>query len=179
MKQLLQSISTRERTMLAALIIVGLLIWASLLNTRWEASADTLKAASQDVKKQKVWIDSAPHFYAQLDQVLKKLDPAQMLDGTGLSSYIDSYAREHKLKHEMTTPVVKSGQLYERASMRVSLRNISFEELIKLQIELDTKRPYIAVEAIALVANRADPRLLNARLNLTAITILSDTKSGT
>ena len=178
MRQVLQNISKRERVMLGALVVVCLLIWASVLATRWEASAAQLREARKTVTQQKVWLDSAPLFQAQFDQSMAKLDPEAMLDGTALSAFVDSYAREHKLKHEMTTPSVKSGKLYARATMRVTLRNISLEELIRLQIALDAKRPYIAVKAVALTANRADPRLLNARLNLTSLTIRPEANPG-
>jgi len=178
MTRFLQNISIRERVMLGALVVICLLIWASILSSRWEESAETLANARKTVKQQKVWLDSEPLFQAQLDQSLALLDPDAMLDGTALSAYIDSYAREHKLKHEMTTPAIQSSKLYSSASMRVTLRNITLDELIRFQIELDAKRPYIAVEAIALAANRADPRLLNARLNLTSLTIHSDAAPG-
>lgn len=171
MNRILLNISKRERLMLGALSLVCLLIWASILSSRWEASAEKLNKARKVVKQQAVWLDSEALFQAQLDQSIDRLDPEAMLDATALSAYIDSYAREHKLKHEMTTPAVKSGKLYSRAAMRVTLRNVTLEELIRLQIELNRKRPYIAVKTIALVANRTDPRRLNARLNLSSLTI--------
>ncbi|MDQ8193704.1 hypothetical protein QEH59_04675 [Coraliomargarita sp. SDUM461004] len=173
MIRILQNISSRERTMLAAVIFVCLLIWLSSLASRWDLSKQTLQDANKQIRQQKVWLENAPLFQAQFDQNMSRFDTKQMLGGTELSTFIDSYARKNKLKYEMTPPAVKSGKLYSKASMRVSLSNISLEDLIKLQIELDSKRPYIAVETIALVANRSDPRLLNARLNLTSLSIHS------
>jgi hypothetical protein len=155
---------------------VCLLIWLSTLASRWEESGEQLRDAQKTVRQQKIWLDSSPLFQAQFDQSMSRLDVNQMLGGTELSTFIDSYAREHKLNYELTTPAVNSGKLYSKASMRITLRNISLEDLIKFQIELDAKRPYIAVEAIALVANRSDPRLLNARLNLSSLAIHTDSQ---
>ncbi|MGZ0655278.1 hypothetical protein ACWPKO_13310 [Coraliomargarita sp. W4R53] len=171
MIRIIQSISTRERVMLSAFVIVCLLIWLSSLVSRWEVSGEELRNAQKEVRQQNVWLKSSPLFQAQFDQAMSRLDSDQMLGSTELSTFVDSYAREHKLKYEMTPPSVSSGKLYSKAFIRVTLRNISLEDLIQFQIELDSKRPYIAVEAIALVANRADPRLLNARLNLSSLAI--------
>ena len=171
MIRILQSISSRERTMLGAVVIVCLLVWLSTLSTRWQLSSKEVRDAQKTVRQQKIWLDSQPLFQAQFDQAMDQLDTTQMLDGTELSTFIDSYAREHKLKYELSPPAVSSGKLYSKTSMRVSLRNIPLEKLVKFQIELDSKRPYIAVEAVALTANRSDPRLLNARFNLSSLAI--------
>jgi type II secretory pathway component PulM len=174
MIRILQSISARERTMLGAVVIVCLLIWLSSLISRAEITNEQLHDAQKTIRQQNIWLESGPIFQAQFDQAVSQIDATKMLGGTELSTFIDSYARKNKLKYEMTTPSVRSGKLYSKASMRVSLNNIPLEDLIKFQIELNAKRPYITVEAIALLANRSDPRLLTARLNLSSLAIHSD-----
>jgi hypothetical protein len=171
MIQILQSISTRERVMLSAFLFVCLLIWGSSLLSRWDETGDALKDARRSLAEQKIWLDNAPLFQAQLDNALDRLDPAEMLEANELTAFVDSYAREHKLKHELSAPAVKAGEVYSQSSIRVSFRNITLEQLIQFQIAAQAKHPYIAVEALALVANRADPRLLNARLNLSSMVV--------
>ncbi len=171
MIKMLQSISTRERVMLGAFIIVCLLIWGSSLLDRWETSADELREARKTVKQQQIWIDSEPMFQKQLDTTMSGLDASQMLDATELTAFVDSYAREKKLKHEMSNPQINSGKLYTRSSIRITFRNISLQELVQFQLEVNARQPYIAMDGLALAANRADPRLLNARISLTALRV--------
>lgn len=174
MIRILQSISTRERVMLAAFVVVALLIWGSLLLERWERTGDDLGEVRREVAQQQIWIDSADLFQAQLDQALTQLETDRMLDGSDLTAFVDTYAREKKLTHEMGSPQVQRGNLFTQTSLRITFRNISLEELIQFQLEVDQRRPYLTVEAIALAANRADPRLINARLNLNAILVTPD-----
>jgi hypothetical protein len=174
MIRILQSISTRERVMLTAFVVVALLIWASLLSGRWETNGNDLREARREVAQQQIWIDSAALFQAQLDQTLTQLDSTRMLDGSDLTAFVDTYAREKMLTHEMSSPQVQRGNLFTQTSLRITFRNISLEELIQFQLAVDQRRPYLTVEAIALAANRADPRLINARLNLNAILVTPD-----
>lgn len=171
MIKMLQSISVRERVMLGAFIIVMLLIWGSSLLDRWETTGDELSDVRKEVKQQKIWIDSEPMFQAQLNDTMAGLDTVEMMDANELTAFVDSYAREHQLKHEMSNPTVKSGKIYTRSTIRVTLRNISLKSLIEFQLQVNAKQPYISMDALALAANRADPRLLNARISLTALMV--------
>jgi len=174
MIRILQSISTRERVMLTAFVVAALLIWVSLLFERWETTGRDLGEVRREVAQQQIWIDSADLFQTQLDQALTRLDADQMLDGSDLTAFVDTYARANKLTHEMGSPQIEQGNLFTQTSLRITFRNISLEELIQFQMEVDQRRPYLTVEAIALAANRADPRLINARLNLNAILVTPD-----
>lgn len=171
MMKIIQSLNRRERLMLFAFIVVCLLIWASSLARRWESSGEILAEARSAVEQQAIWLQSEPLFQAQLEETLARLDAERMRDGNELTAFIDSYAREHDLKHELSAPRVTRGKVSSRATVTVTLRNASLEALIALQLALDAERPYIAVEGLALSANRADPRLFNARLTLTSLVV--------
>lgn len=173
MIRIIQSLSVRERVMLLAFIIVCLLIWASSLSKRWEASGEVLREARKTVKQQEIWLKSEPLFQAQLEQTLARLDADKMLNGRELTALVDSYAREHQLKHDIGALQDKKGSVYSRATITVSFRNISLKDLVELQLHLDKQRPYVAVEGMAITANRTDPRLLNAKLRLTSLSVNS------
>ncbi len=171
MIRIIQSLSVRERVMLFAFLVVCLLIWASSLSKRWEASGEVLREARKEVKQQEIWLKSEPLFQAQLEQTLSRLDTEKMLNGRELTAFVDSYARDHQLKHDIGALKTKDGPVYSRSSITVSFRNISLESLVAFQLELEKQRPYIAMEGLAVSANRADPRLLNARISLTSLSV--------
>lgn len=171
MIRILQSISTREKTMLVAFIIVCLLIWASSLSRRWEDTSTTLSAAQRDLRQQQVWISNAPQFESRLQQVLSHLDPAKTLSAEDLVSLVDTLSRQAKLRHELATPQTRQGTLFNSNTLRVSFRNITLEDLVTFELQIREHFPYTTLSGLALSANQADPRLLNARLEITSFEI--------
>lgn len=171
MIRIIQNISARERFMLSAFLIVMLLLWSSSLWTRWSETSDNLRQVEHTLSQQNVWLDNSLIFESQMRSVLSKIDRSEMLNANQLAGFIDTYARDNNLRHELGTPAVGSGTVYRTTNLRVTFRNVDLRQLIELHLALNEKRPYIAVEAIALTANRADPRLLNARLMLSSIEI--------
>lgn len=167
----LLSISGRERLLLGSLLSVCLLLWGSFILRRWTQTSETLSEAKNKAEAQEIWLENEPIIRARLEKAVQNLDSERMLETRELIALVDGYARKHRLRHELSTPTVTSGKLLSRATLRVTLRDTTLEELIRLQLFLADQRPYVALDGIALTANRADPRLLDARLQLTAITI--------
>lgn len=171
MIRILQNISGRERLLLGSFLAVMLLIWASSLLGRWERSGEILREARTTVGKQEVWLENAPLLEAKLEETLADLDASRMLDGADLAALVDSYARANDLNHELGEPATEEGKLFSRTTVRATFRNVPLEKLLRLHLHLAERRPYVAVETLGLVANRADPRLLNARFDLSAIEV--------
>jgi|GEM_PF-3472537 len=168
---LLTNISARERILLGAFLIVMLLIWGGSLLDRRETSGEQLREARKEVEQQRIWLESSSLFETQLSETLDGLDPAEMMDGSALSALVDSFARDNELRYELSEPSTTDAGVYSRSSVRVTFRNVPLNTLLRLNLMLSAKRPYLAAEAIALAANRADPRLLNARIDLAAIQV--------
>jgi len=178
MIQLLINLSGRERLMLASFLVVMILLWGSSLLARWERASVTLGEARSEIRQQNVWIENAGLFEEKLQEVLAQVDPAKMMDGAALSAFVDSFARTNDLRYEITAPSSEQNSIFTESSLRATFRNVSLEKLVELQLLLRAERPYVAAESIALVANRADPRLLNARLSLNAILVDADRASS-
>lgn len=171
---LLTNLSARERTMLGSFLVVMILLWGSTLMARWDKTSAILAEARKEIRQQDVWIENSTLFEEKLQSVLDQVDPAKMMDGAALSAFVDSFARTNDLRYEITAPSSKQSSIFTESSLRATFRNISLEKLVELQLLLRSNRPYLAAESIALVANRADPRLINARLSLSAILVDAD-----
>lgn len=178
MIQILTNISGRERLLLGSFLTVMLLLWASSLLARWDATSEVLSEARKEIRQQNVWLESADLFEEKLRTVLDRVDPEEMMDGAGLSAFVDSFARENDLRYEIGTPSVEESAIFTRASLRATFRNIPLEKLVELQLLLRAKRPYLTAESIALAANRADPRLINARVVLSSFLVETGPASG-
>lgn len=171
MIRILLIMSVRERVMLAAFIAVCLLIWATKLSDRWTETSQELNLARREAQLQKTWLDNSAFFQAQLDRSMSRVEADRMLSPNQLSALVDSYAREHELRHELPNPTVTAGTVFSRATLRMNFRNISFHDLLRFHFFILEHHPYVALEGVAIIPNRADPRLLNARLRMSAIQI--------
>jgi len=165
---MLSRISTRERTMLVALVLVGFLIWLSILWRRWESVSLQLRKTTLEFEQQAVWLDDADRFGRELGETLSLLDPEATFDADGLVALIDTLSRSGGLKHELTTPSTIEREVFLEHTLRVGIRNAPLARLIDFERSLQTRHPYAAIEDFSLTAGKTDPRLLNARLTVTS-----------
>jgi hypothetical protein len=171
MIRILKQISARERIMLAAFIIICLLVWGSMLWDRWDATGLRLDAAQRETRIQETWLGNESFLQTQLDRSLARFEMNKMLSEAGLTALVDRYSRENDLRHDLSQASVESGRLFTTATLRVNFRNATLDELARFYLFLENQFPYVTLEGVALVPNRADLRLLNARMRLSAIQI--------
>jgi hypothetical protein len=162
----LSRISTRERTMLAALLLVGGMIWLSVLLRHWDAISKQHRKARNELDQQAVWLADADRFDRELKETLSHLDPTSTLDAAALVALIDSMARNGGLKLDLGTPETTEREVFLQHTLRVGIKNAPLARLIDFERGLRTNFPYAAVEDVTLTANKTDPRLLNARLTV-------------
>lgn len=171
-------ISARERTMLAALVLVGFMIWLSGLWRRWEAVSLLHRKAKVELGQQAVWLDNADLFKQQLEETLAELDPESTFDGAELVALIDGLAREGGVKHDLGSSTAVEQELFLQHTLKVGIKNAPMERLIGFERALSGHYPYAALEDFSITANKSDPRLLNARMTITAYELKSkDTKA--
>lgn len=171
MIRILLNMSARERLMLGALVTVCLLIWTSRFSDRWSETEQALNTARREAEIQRTWLGNSAFLETQLGQSMSRVDTGRMLSANGLTALVDAYAREHDLRHELSSPTVTPGVVYSQATLRMNFRNLSLHDLLRFHFHLLDRHPYVALEGVAILPNRADPRLLNVRLRLSAIQI--------
>ena len=164
----LARVSTRERTMLASLVLIGFMIWLSALWRNWEIVSIQHRKARHELDKQAVWLNDAARFERELGETLSRLDPESTLNADALVALIDGMARNGKLKHDLGTPGTVERKVFLQHTLRVGIKNVPLTRLIDFERSLRTNHPYAALEDFSITANRADPRLLNARLTVTS-----------
>jgi len=161
-------ISPRERTMLAALVLVGCMIWLSALWRNWETVSNQHRKVRHELDKQAVWLGDAARFERELNETLSQLDPESTLDADALVALIDGMARQGKLKHDLGTPGTVEQKIFLQHTLRVGIKNAPLTRLIDFERGLRTNHPYASLEDFSITANKTDPRLLNARLTVTS-----------
>lgn len=167
----LPRMSRREQIMLSALLMVGALIWISSLWDRWDSVHSGLQTAQREASLQQVWLRNEPFLRQQLRQTLETINSSDTLSETALIALVDTYSRQRGLTQEISNPVVTRGEIYSRTELRLTFRNMPMEELVRFHLFLEDRHPYVSLEGIALTPNRADMRLLNVRMRLSALRI--------
>lgn len=170
----LSRISLRERTMLAALIVVGFLIWFSSLLKNWDEVTNRHRRAKNELSQQGVWLADAERFEQELSDALDQLDTDKTLDASELVALIDELSRSCSLKHDLGTPVTSERELFLQHTLKVVIKNAPLRKLIEFEQGLSTNHPYATLEEFSIHANKADPRLLNARLTISAYQLASE-----
>ncbi len=162
----LSRISTRERTMLAALVLVGFMIWLSALWRDWEAVGRRYRKAQQELGKQAAWLGDADRFGREMNETLSLIDPGSALDAAALVALVDGMARGDGLSLDLGTPETIGQELFLQHALRIGVKNAPLPKLIEFERGLRAHYPYAALDDFSITANKADPRLLNARLTV-------------
>lgn len=170
----LSRISTRELTMLAALVLVGFMIWLSSLWRHWDVAGKQLRKARQELAQQAAWLGDSDRFARELGETLSQLDPESTLDADELVALIDGAARDTGMKYELSAVATVEQSLFLQHTLRVGIKNTPLVRLIDFERTLRTNHPYAALEDFSITANKADPRLLNARLTITSYQLKRD-----
>ncbi len=166
--KLIGKLSPRERLMGLLFVVAALLIWGSFLLERRDAVRLTIDSSRQELAMQRVWLQNSQAIESNLQAALNAIDNDRTLPATELVGLIDRLAREQNLRHELSAPLTDHGDIFSQHSVRVTLRNLTLPQLVRLEQTLHTYYPYISLEQISITANRADPSLLNANLTISA-----------
>lgn len=165
---ILGRMSARERTMLGALIVVGLLIWGSGLWRMHDDLSALQASAERELAQQEAWLGNAEQIERELAVERERIDTASSLDSAGVVASVDAMARAHGLTYELGTPVTTEDKLLRWHTLRIGIRNARLPDLIRLDRSIRARYPYLALDELSITANRADPRLMSVRLTVSA-----------
>ncbi len=162
-------LNTRERIMLIAFIGVCLAFWWSEWSKGWSAVGEDLRSVREELSVQEVWLAGDAQFRQQLRTLLDQVRVENTLNASELAALVDGMARKENLRHDLTNPETREEGMLRRHSLALSIRNAPLDKLIVLVETIRDAHPYLSLDHISIHANRADPRLLNARLSISAL----------
>jgi hypothetical protein len=150
----------REKLLLVAFCAIGVVIWAANFSDRanrfWRAQRGTTAALNE----QEGYLKNQKEIEAQAQKAASQLVPEKTLDGTRLFTTISQLATEaglsSKLREDPPALPVVSGQLSIN-TLRFTLNNVDWEPLTKFYLALHERSPYIVLQQVQLMANRANP----------------------
>jgi hypothetical protein len=105
-------------------------------------------------------------------QAVKNLDPAKTLDDTKLVGELSALAREQNLKFTNDAPQTERTGQFAVHTVQLSLQRAEWEALKRFYYALAGRSPYLGVTQFSVVADRANPALLNASLQVSSVEIV-------
>lgn len=167
-RKFFQTLSLRERILLAVFFWAGLIVWATatIKSLLREYASDT--SLRRQLALQESWLERKPEIIARLATIKEQFDPTRTYNGVQLAAKVDQLARDHNLDREVTSPESQTSEAFTIHSVRLQLRRAQISDLIYLDQALQQERPYLALESFQLAANSRDPNYLEATFQIVA-----------
>ena len=168
MKRFFLGRSGREKILLLAFAGIAAVVW--LLGTLGRTRAMWLERNSLQAEQetQRMWLANRPAIEQRAAEAVRRLEPAQTLNGTRLVGELNKLATQAGLSAEV------SGQRTERTtqfafhSAQVSFRRVELGALARFYEALSTRSPYVGLEQMTLTVDRGAPGQINASFRVVA-----------
>jgi hypothetical protein len=162
----------REKVLIVALLTIATVWWLQDFAGRVGDFLSEQRSTSLELSDQTEWLSHQDQIFASAKQSASKLDPSRTFDETRLATTVSGLARDAGL--ENTT----SGDAQNERSGQFSIHTIGFTvsktdwgSLEHFYLSLQKYAPYIGIEGLSIVADRANPTLLNASLKISSVEI--------
>jgi hypothetical protein len=170
----LSRFSPREKMWLLSLLGIVLLLWGLSLNNRCRLFLQNWETTATQIKGYKYWISNASTIRANLDHVLKWIDPQKTLTGTQFAGKAEDIARNTRLTYSMTSPKTREGDIFDAHTLQLRCENATLDSLIDFEDRIHAEKPYMGLEKVKLGASEYNPSLVEADFDLIALQLKTD-----
>jgi hypothetical protein len=162
----------REKLLLVAFVALGALLWFSSFSKRAARTLQAHRTLTNELAQQHEWLTNRDAIEAGAVQAVKNLDPARTLDDTRLVGDLSALARENKLRFTNDTPQTEQTGQFAIHTVQITLQRASYEDLRHFYEAIVRRSPYMGIEQVSFIADRANPALLNAALRVSSVEII-------
>lgn len=164
----------REKLLLVAFVVIGVLWWFSAFSTRLGTFWRDQRKTTADLAVQTEWIKNQEMIERTAKATAGRLEAAKTLNGNQLVTTVSRLAAEAGLKNTNTsgnTVTMPAGQ-FAVHSQEYVIRNVEWEPLGVFYKALQDRSPYIAIERFILAAASPDSPQLTLSLKVTSVEIV-------
>lgn len=166
-RQLYNTLSIRERYLVALIVWVVLLVWLLGILDDFRATWTSFSLNSQLLESFEDTIAQADEAQLLLETARQGLEGDKTFSAAQLVGRLDSIARENEVSSfDISTPSTQETQLFSRHNVRMTIKRGRVAELIRFDQAVKRHSPYIALADFQLSANKRDPRFLDAVFEL-------------
>jgi len=163
----------REKLLLVVFFLFAVLLWLSSFTGRAQRFIRAAHTTTTTLKEQALWLANRNAIEASAQKAASRLDAARTLDGTRLLAEVSNMARDAGLKSTTSgeSQDVSNGQ-FAIHSLQFNVSKADWPTFMTFYIALRDRSPYIGIEQFSLLADRANPALLNASLRISSVEIV-------
>lgn len=174
-RQFFFSLSLRERLLLTAFIWVLVLAWLLGLMDSYGETTREFRSNKQTINNFEQILEQSEIVELMLKEAREGLDSSRTFSGSQLVGHLDRLARDADLSSfDLNVPSTQETELFSFHTVRLNIKNTQIQDLIAFDRQIKEEAPYIALTRFELVANRRDPRYLDAIFELASFELKED-----
>ncbi|MGD1032181.1 MAG: hypothetical protein ABSA05_13685 [Opitutaceae bacterium] len=164
----------REKILLVAFVLVVDILWLSSLAGRAGHFLAEERHTTSALAEQSRWLANRAAVDKAGQLAARAFQPEQTLDSTRLLAAIQDIANNCGLHNFNTAPPedVPSNGLATVHTLQFTVNKVDYESLRAFCSALQRRAPYIGVEQMTVVADKANPALLGATMKISSVEIL-------
>jgi hypothetical protein len=162
MKARFLSRTPREKSLVLLFAVVFSAVWlttaAGRLVQRWQGWHNV----SAERTSQRLWLDNRPAIEERAARAVKIFEPGRTMDASHLIGEVAALAGAAGLSAGVDPPRTQNTEQFAYHTVQVTFRRAELGALVNFYEALGRRSPYLALEQCSLIADRANPALLNA-----------------
>lgn len=132
-------------------------------------TVDQLSSVSAQKKAQTFWFDNEASIHARFDALMARLDSGRTFDRDRLVGKVDALCRGLPgVSYDLETPRSQDADAFIEHSVRVGFKNIDLSTLIRFNDMLAGEAPYLGLESISIVPEKAGFDKLRAQCTVSS-----------
>jgi len=175
LKKLFEAMSVRERALLSAFLWICIFVWASILLSDFRETRIAHLKTQADLDEQNTLFDNRAAIEGRLRNALNRLDPSKTYGSQQLVGKLDAFARDSSLTVDISNPDTEVSDTVNVHTVRIQARKAELAELIDFDNRIKGESPYLSLERVRLIPNKADPRFINAQFVVSSFELKSQT----
>jgi hypothetical protein len=174
-RQIFNALSLRERYLVAAIIWVLLVVWLLGLVEGMQKTWISYSLNRQLIDSFEATLAQSEEAELLVESARRGLDSNKTFTAAQLVGRLDSLARENEVSSfDISTPSTQDTQLFSFHNVRLSIKRARITELIRFDQAVKAHSPYIALGDFQIIANKRDPRFLDAVFELVSFELKED-----
>jgi hypothetical protein len=162
-KKFYNILSLRERALLTVFIWIILFVWTGGLFKDSKSVYTNLRSTAYQLKYQAQVISEKEDIKIRLNHALERLEPEKTYSSSQLVEKLDNIARKAGLNFDINSPSTQEGDIFNAHTVRIQFKKGGIADLIEFDQKIKEESPYLGLERMRIVANKADPRQLDAQ----------------
>lgn len=169
MKRVFLRRTPRERFLILVFLAAAAVVWLVSALGRLQARRTEAQMGAGQLATQQFWLGRKAEIEARAAKAGTTFDPKRTLNATNLVGEVSALARTAGLSAATEAPRTQRTGQFAYHTVQVAFRRADLASLIKFYRALGQRAPYLALEEVSLVANRANPAEIDARFTVFSV----------